>query len=1180
MKSLGFLFLLLITGMTPVYAQYNLVTTNPDFQTDISEWNFSGDVTATHISSGAQTPGAAQIVVNTSSGSINNAQMYSSTLAIPDSLRGKMLFFTVFARGADTLQIRIRIQVNHGSGGYAITKSSYLSLSPDFQKFSVPVNTIADDVSFKVILQHGAKTGTYVFDDISLVNADVDFEQISQFDNWTARSFRRPDSIVAQTLTTGTADISVTIKPGDTIAQVFPTQFGVNSNFRSKDGLVDRSHLYEEFGAFRFPAGSGSNIYFWDCNIPDEFAISVNAYCGTSSKFLDPDHFLQFRENAQGEPTIVVNYFYARYGVTSEGTREARVQQAADYAASWVHYFNIEKGADIKYWEIGNECYGSWETGYDVNGSIVTGKEYGEDLCVFADAMKAEDPSIRIGAVLSNNGFEWNNQVMREVEGYADYLVVHHYFTVHDANNAASALNTIQTDMKELQASAYMNTTKPKGFFPVCFTEFNLSGDETTNMMNGLFVADALATMVKSRFDMSTIWVNEWRRDGDETHGILSKDDPEQANYTARPSYTPYYYYGKCFGDHMVETELSLSDNEIKAYGSVFSTGEVGLVLLNYSGNSKTVSFAINDLSKVDSLFWYSVYADNMNLGNRKFYVNGLTSTTVAGGPEDLDDVYAFAAKYSDNSLFTLLPYSANYIVLKTKTVWTGFNSPDWSDPLNWSTQKPPEDMTNIVIPTSLQGNSYPEINSSQNAVCNDLTIENGAHLIIPAGNHLTVAGSLINNASANGLTLKANASGVASLLHNYNNVQATVESYLTQNKWHIVSAPVNNATSNVFYNVFLMYFNEPDYSWHFIESTDYDLTEGLGYFAWPDESLTGDTTVKYMGVLNNGDLTVDGLSYTTSQPEAQRGWNLIGNPYPSYINWNGNWAKTNVDATIYIYDGANYLTWNGTDGTHPNGDIAPGQGFWVKANDQNASVTIPQSERKHGTQQFYKADGPSERILITVEGNGYSDKMLIRFDDNATTGFDSEYDAWKFFGAEEAPQLFSIFGADGLTVDILPFEDENTVIPVGLKVGATTSYQLTFDDFDFENEIKIKIEDLKTGEMFDVSGGLTFQFTASVADDRHRFNLHFKNESFGIGDPHHHKNDIYAFGNRIYFNKPADFSGTITVFDMMGRKIYESHARGEGLMIIPLDGKRGYYIVKAHSAKYLKVQKVFVNRY
>ena len=73
MKSLGFLFLLLITGMTPVYAQYNLVTTNPDFQTDISEWNFSGDVTATHIGSGAQTPGAAQIVVNTSSGSINNA---------------------------------------------------------------------------------------------------------------------------------------------------------------------------------------------------------------------------------------------------------------------------------------------------------------------------------------------------------------------------------------------------------------------------------------------------------------------------------------------------------------------------------------------------------------------------------------------------------------------------------------------------------------------------------------------------------------------------------------------------------------------------------------------------------------------------------------------------------------------------------------------------------------------------------------------------------------------------------------------------------------------------------------------------------------------------------------------------------------------------------------------------
>ena len=66
-------------------------------------------------------------------------------------------------------------------------------------------------------------------------------------------------------------------------------------------------------GAYRFPAGSGSNLYFWDGNVPDEFLIDIdNTIDGQVSKDLNIDEFVAFLDSTGAEATIVVNYFYAR----------------------------------------------------------------------------------------------------------------------------------------------------------------------------------------------------------------------------------------------------------------------------------------------------------------------------------------------------------------------------------------------------------------------------------------------------------------------------------------------------------------------------------------------------------------------------------------------------------------------------------------------------------------------------------------------------------------------------------------------------------------------------------------------------------------------------------------------------------------------------------------------------
>ena len=262
------------------------------------------------------------------------------------------------------------------------------------------------------------------------MRAQTTSERQFYHENWKTRNYALSASTTAKSLSTGgSSDAIISINTNNEIAKVLPTQFGVNTTFRNGSDQEDRTSLYTKsgMGSLRFPAGSGSNKYFFDETIPTEFQIELTGINGVNQNYMTPAIFANFIASANSEATVVVNYFYARYGQTTEGTREARVQQAADYAAGFVRRMNVELGANIKNWEIGNECYGKWEEGWDVNGSIVTGQEYGEDFCVFAEAMKAVDATIKVGVVVTREDDEWNSGVLPEVEDHADFLVVHNF---------------------------------------------------------------------------------------------------------------------------------------------------------------------------------------------------------------------------------------------------------------------------------------------------------------------------------------------------------------------------------------------------------------------------------------------------------------------------------------------------------------------------------------------------------------------------------------------------------------------------------------------------------------------------------------------------------------------------------------------------------------------------------
>lgn len=473
-----------------------------------------------------------------------------------------------------------------------------------------------------------------------------------------------------------------------------------------------------------------------------------------------------------------------------------------------------------------------------------------------------------------------------------------------------------------------------------------------------------------------------------------------------------------------------------------------------------------------------------------------------------------------------------------------------------------------------------------------DFTGSGQYKLIIPDDSYVTVDGNL---SSGDSLHLQASANGMASLITNgtVTGNKYLVEQYLSQDQWHLVSSPVASAQSAVYTNIYLKSFYEPDSTWSWITATNVPLNVTEGYAAWASSALTGNATVEFRGTINTGNKSAT-VSYNVGSGKGD-GWNLLGNPYPSALEWNSSWTKSSIDATVYVYDGSQYLTWNynlGGYGTKTDGSIPSTQGFWVKANGSSPSLTIPNSERIHSSQSFYKSGGSlSDMLSLSVSGNGHSDMTLIGFMQDATDGFDSEYDAYKIFGAPEAPQLYSVIPGYDLAVNLMSGynSDEPRSLQLGLLVGQSGSYTFQFTNMeDFLPGVTVHLEDRWNGgigtqgpRIVDVRHTPTYTFQAGPADDPGRFILHFNRQAAPgeepLDSPFADNASVYSYEKNVYVFLPGSEEADVYIFDMVGKKIMKKSIMGNQLNVIGLDTPAGYYIVEVTGPQTSVSEKVFI---
>jgi hypothetical protein len=533
-----------------------------------------------------------------------------------------------------------------------------------------------------------------------------------------SKSYISSSSNTAAPIVTAPKTIDISLDFNANAKPIYASIYGNNAGVFMGRDVINRTEAMRHYknasiSVMRYPGGSLADNFFWDGKIPSNY-ISANAvnpegnYNINESRWqMNFTDFTQLAKACGSTPVVTVNYGYARYG-----TGPDPVGQAASYAASWVRYAK-NNNLNIKYWEVGNECFGGWEAGHTVNGNNLDGKTYGIHFRRFVDSMKTADPSIKIGAVVvdadDNNtgwgGFNyWNRNMLPEIQNHADFLSIHSYYYFSNTPNTESP-NTILNNMQRIGADKLSvdqmvatYTSKPAGYFPLALTEYNTSsvgsGINEISYLNALFYSYSLAEMGKNGYGMATRWMmQEPYNSNGGTHGMLAQSDPNCSNNTPYPSFYPFYYFNRMVGDQYLPA--TSSTNLVKSYASKFSNNNsVGIVLLNLSDKTETAALALTNFPTAKTIQYYQLLPDANQVQSRKISINGVLSNQNAGGPTEYETISPFQLDYTPNTRISLPPYSITFAVVEASLI----SSTEQSDEIKTTSifPNPAQDFINV----------------------------------------------------------------------------------------------------------------------------------------------------------------------------------------------------------------------------------------------------------------------------------------------------------------------------------------------------------------------------------------------------------------------------------------------------------------------------------------------------
>ncbi len=275
------------------------------------------------------------------------------------------------------------------------------------------------------------------------------------------------------------------------------------------------------------------------------------------------------------------------------------------------------------------------------------------------------------------------------------------------------------------------------------------------------------------------------------------------------------------------------------------------------------------------------------------------------------------------------------------------------------------------------------------------------------------------------------------------------------------------------------------------LNSNTETLTTGRGYTLFirgnmPPVSTRGNARWDVRNPINSGTVNFTPfMSYTSSGVDANDGWNLVGNPYPSTIDWNAaaGWTKTGLDNTIYMIDNSVsppiYATFNGTVGTNGGSRYIPmGQAFFVKANSGAFTFSCAETVKSPGSATIYFREAAPDNVLrIALRQGSYRDETVIHFREDATEHFDGHADAFKLMN--NSFNLSSMLGEDKrLSINSLPALSCQNIIRLDVSNVEEGHYRLDFSELEsFTKSIALTLTDKFTNTQSKIGELRSYEF-------------------------------------------------------------------------------------------------------
>jgi hypothetical protein len=371
--------------------------------------------------------------------------------------------------------------------------------------------------------------------------------------------------------TSGPTLTHLTVNAGQPLRTADARWFGINTpNWDSVLDTPQTMAILTNMGvtALRLPGGSESDDYHWLYNRTD-----ANTWTWATSLA----NFIHVITNLNALAMTTVNYgtgssneaaaWVAYVNASTTNTQSLGVDangsnwQTAGYWAALRaaaplgtddgrNFLRLSRTAPLgfKYWEIGNEEYGSWET--DSNSLPHDPYTYAVRAGGYIALMKAVDPTIKIGVVVTpgeesyGNGYTghpaynsregmyhygWTPVLLATLTslGVTPDFIIHHRYAQNPGGETDAGLLSSSTGWTSDAANLRQMITDyvgPNGtnIELVCTENNSVSsapGKQSVSLVNGLFKADSLAQLMQTEFNGLFWWD---LRNGQETDGNLA----------------------------------------------------------------------------------------------------------------------------------------------------------------------------------------------------------------------------------------------------------------------------------------------------------------------------------------------------------------------------------------------------------------------------------------------------------------------------------------------------------------------------------------------------------------------------------------------------------------------------------------------------------------------------------